>query len=70
MPVSLWVNHCRITNRDCQQPVPYAGAQGDFAGLDQVNIELPGSLRGRGEVPVIVFTDRVFSSNTVTVTIK
>ncbi len=51
-------------------PALYAGAQGDFAGLDQVNIELPGALRGRGEVPVIVFTDRVFSSNTVTVTIK
>jgi uncharacterized protein (TIGR03437 family) len=51
-------------------PALYAGAQGDFAGLDQVNIELPRALKGRGEVPVIVFTDRVYSSNTVTLTIK
>ena len=30
----------------------YAGAQGDFAGLDQVNLRLPRSLAGRGEVDV------------------
>ena len=51
-------------------PPLYAGPQGDFAGLDQVNVELPRALKGRGEVPVIVFTDRTYSSNTVTVTIK
>lgn len=32
--------------------VSFAGAQGGFAGLDQINIELPTSLRGRGEVPI------------------
>jgi uncharacterized protein (TIGR03437 family) len=32
--------------------VLYAGAQGDFAGLDQVNVRLPRSLAGRGDVEV------------------
>jgi uncharacterized protein (TIGR03437 family) len=28
----------------------YAGAQGDFVGLDQVNLRIPRSLAGRGEI--------------------
>jgi uncharacterized protein (TIGR03437 family) len=32
--------------------VLYAGAQGDFVGLDQVNARLPRSLIGRGEIDV------------------
>ena len=35
-------------------PVQYAGAQGDFPGLDQVNIQLPASLAGTGEQGVIL----------------
>jgi uncharacterized protein (TIGR03437 family) len=31
-------------------PVLYAGAQPNFVGVDQVNIELPVVLAGRGEV--------------------
>jgi uncharacterized protein (TIGR03437 family) len=34
--------------------VTYAGSQGTFAGLDQVNISIPAALRGRGEVDVVV----------------
>lgn len=34
--------------------VGYAGAQGDFAGLDQVNLLIPRSLAGRGEVDVVL----------------
>jgi uncharacterized protein (TIGR03437 family) len=30
----------------------YAGAQGDFVGLDQVNLRIPRSLAGRGEIDV------------------
>jgi uncharacterized protein (TIGR03437 family) len=30
----------------------YAGAQGDFFGLDQLNVRLPRTLAGRGEVDV------------------
>jgi uncharacterized protein (TIGR03437 family) len=32
--------------------VTYAGAQGDFSGLDQMNIEIPVALRGRQTVQV------------------
>jgi uncharacterized protein (TIGR03437 family) len=34
--------------------VTYAGPQGAFPGLDQVNISIPAALRGRGEVDVVV----------------
>ena len=32
--------------------VAYAGAQGFYTGLDQVNVQLPASLAGRGDVPI------------------
>ncbi len=32
--------------------VSFAGAQGAFVGLDQVNVLVPRSLAGRGEVKV------------------
>jgi uncharacterized protein (TIGR03437 family) len=35
-------------------PVTYAGTQGVFIGLDQVNVQLPASLAGRGDVPIIL----------------
>jgi uncharacterized protein (TIGR03437 family) len=37
--------------------VLYAGAQGDFVGLDQVNARLPRSLIGRGEVELALTVD-------------
>jgi uncharacterized protein (TIGR03437 family) len=49
--------------------VLYAGPQQAFAGLDQVNIRIPRSLAGRGEVAVVVAAaGRV--SNAVTINIK
>lgn len=49
--------------------VSFAGAQGGFAGLDQINVELPASLRGRGEVSVnCAISGR--QANTVTLSIK
>jgi uncharacterized protein (TIGR03437 family) len=51
-------------------PVTYAAAQGQFAGLDQVNIgPLPRTLAGRGEVNLYVTVD-ANRSNTVTLNIK
>jgi uncharacterized protein (TIGR03437 family) len=50
-------------------PVLYAGAQPQFAGLDQVNFLLPPSLAGRGEIPVTVTADGV-TSNAVTLAIQ
>ena len=35
-------------------PVTYAGAQGAYAGLDQVNVTLPATLKGRGQLVVTV----------------
>ena len=35
-------------------PVAYAGPQGSFTGLDQVNVLLPASLAGRGDVALIL----------------
>ncbi len=37
--------------------VEYAGPQPDFAGLDQLNVRLPRSLAGRGEVEIVVVAD-------------
>src|ERR1022692_1968825 len=42
----------KIGNIDA--PVTYAGAQGTYAGLDQVNVTLPSTLKGRGQLVVTV----------------
>jgi len=47
----------RVTIGGVDVPVLSAGAQMQYAGLDQVNIELPGSLRGRGDVDVALVVD-------------
>ena len=47
----------------------YAGPQGDFAGLDQLNLPLPRTLAGRGEVTVVLTVDGK-TANPVTVTFK
>jgi uncharacterized protein (TIGR03437 family) len=53
------------------QPAPVAGyaAQGQYAGLDQVNITLPPSLTGTGESSVYLIVDGI-ASNMVTVNIQ
>ncbi len=47
----------------------YAGEQGAFVGLDQVNLRLPRALAGRGEVDVVLFVEN-FPANTVQIRIK
>jgi uncharacterized protein (TIGR03437 family) len=47
----------------------YAGPQGQFPGLDQVNVGLPLSLRGAGEVPVSVTIGSV-TSNAVKIAVQ
>ena len=49
-------------------PVSFAGAQGSI-GLDQINIQIPNSLRGRGEVPVLLTVDGG-TSNPVTINVQ
>ena len=50
-------------------PVSFAGAQGDLAGLDQANIQIPRELVGRGLVNVIL-TVNGKAANTVQLNIK
>ncbi|MDQ3009873.1 MAG: hypothetical protein M3X11_04125, partial [Acidobacteriota bacterium] len=47
----------------------YAGLQGDYAGLDQLNVRLPRSLAGRGEVDVVLSVDGT-AANVVRVSVK
>ena len=51
-------------------PVTYAGAQGTFAGLDQINIgPLPQSLSGQSSVNLIITVDGI-TANTVTLSFQ
>ena len=47
----------------------YAGAQGDFAGLDQINVELPASLAGRGQLDLLTYVDG-WVANTIQFNVK
>ena len=49
--------------------VLYAGPQGNFVGLDQVNLRLPRSLAGKGEVDVVLLAEGK-EANHVRVNIK
>ena len=50
-------------------PVSFASAQGDFVGLDQINVQLPRGLKGKGAVTINCSVD-TRNANPVTVTIK
>jgi uncharacterized protein (TIGR03437 family) len=49
--------------------VLYAGPQSAFPGLDQLNLRVPRTLAGRGELPVVLVTAGKVS-NPVTVSFK
>jgi len=49
------------------QPVVFAGAQGQYPGLDQVNVQLPSSLNGLGQTVLWLAVDGANPSNVVTV---
>ena len=50
-------------------PVEYAGPQGPFLGLDQINIDLPLALKGSGQSEVVV-TAAGHKANTVLIDIQ
>ena len=50
-------------------PPLYAGSQMFYFGLDQINVQLPQSLAGAGEIPVNVTVDGA-TANTVTISIQ
>ena len=58
---------CTIGGMDAT--VLFAGAQGDFPALDQVNVQIPGTLKGRGGVPIVVTADGQ-NTNTVTIAVQ
>jgi len=58
-----------VTVNGLTAEVLYAGAQGEFAGLDQVNIQLPAGLSGSGEVDVQLTVDGK-NANVVRVAIR
>jgi len=67
-------NRTRLENVSCSiggvtASVLYAGAQMSFDGLDQVDVQIPVSLRGRGDVDVVLSVDGQ-RSNTVKVNIQ
>ena len=59
----------RATIGGADAPVAFAGAQGEFAGLDQINLQIPTSLRGRGDVSVILTVDGL-TTNTVSINVR
>jgi uncharacterized protein (TIGR03437 family) len=59
----------RVTVGGTSVPVLYAGRQPQYVVLDQINVLLPESLRGRGTTSVAVEADGVVS-NAVTVNIQ
>ena len=58
-----------VTIKGNSVPVQFAGPQGFYAGLDQVNIALPLTLRGSGESDLVLTVDGV-AANTVRVNIQ
>lgn len=58
-----------VTVNGVSAPVLYAGNQGGFSGLDQVNVTLPASLAGAGSVAIRVQANGV-AANPVNITVK
>jgi uncharacterized protein (TIGR03437 family) len=59
----------QVTVGGTNAPVQFAGAQGGFAGLDQVNVILPHSLAGSGNV-ALQLTAQGLAANPVNITIQ
>lgn len=67
--------HSGLGNVNCtlggtNAPVDFAGAQGDLAGLDQANIQLPRSLAGRNATLDLIFRVDGKAANTVQIVVK
>lgn len=57
------LSNVRVQLGGVETSVLYAGAQGDFAGLDQLNIALPRTLAGRGEIQIALTVDGQLANN-------
>ena len=63
------LNNVKVTVNGASAEVLFAGAQGDFVGLDQCNVRLAPSLAGSGEISIMLTVDGK-TSNTVKARIK
>jgi uncharacterized protein (TIGR03437 family) len=63
------VSGVRVKLGGTDAPVLFAGVQSDFVGLDQVNIAVPRSLAGRGEVEISLTVDGK-NANPVKITVN
>lgn len=59
----------QVTIGEVSSPVKFAGPQGTFIWLDQINVVVPRALAGSGTVP-IVLTAGGQTTNTVNVTFQ
>jgi uncharacterized protein (TIGR03437 family) len=62
-------NSVTVKIQGLNAPIGYAGPQGDFPGLDQVNVLLPKALAGSGSVGIVLTADQIIA-NTVYVSIS
>jgi uncharacterized protein (TIGR03437 family) len=62
-------SNVRATIGGVDAPVLFSGAQGEFVGLDQINVQLPQSLQGRGEASVVFSIDGQ-QTNPVTINVR
>lgn len=63
------MNNTQVTIGGVNAQVLYAGPQMVFPGLDQINVVIPQSLAGKGNVPLVMTTASI-PTNTVNVTIQ
>ena len=63
------LNNVKVTINGADAEVLFAGAQGEFVGLDQCNVRLAPSLAGSGEISIALTVDGK-TSNTVKARIK
>jgi uncharacterized protein (TIGR03437 family) len=63
------LSNVTVTINGTSVPVLYAGAQGGFIGLDQIDVAVPLSMRGSGETNLVLTVDGQ-TANTVRVNIQ
>ena len=60
----------RVTIDGIETKVLYAGAQGQYVGLDQINLELPAALQGGGRRVEVAITLNGVEANRITILLK
>lgn len=66
---ALSAGEVQVTLAGSLGTVSYAGPQGSFVGLDQINVAIPLSLAGSGNIPIVLSAEGQ-TANTVNVTIQ